>query len=70
MLLNHADHEPHKISKIQIVCDTRRRASYMATAEQTDGSATRDREVVLAETDRCESQNPVSLACSVSSFYF
>ena len=46
MLFDHVDHEPLKISRRHLYLYTRNRELVSLTTEQTDGSATRDREVV------------------------
>ena len=47
MLFDHVAHEPHKISRRHLYQYTRNRELVSLTTEQTDGSATRDREVFL-----------------------
>ena len=60
MLFDHVDHEPHKISRNQTHSATRNRELVSLTTEQTDGSATRDREVASGNRFRCWGPTPVS----------
>ena len=59
MLFDHVDHEPHKISRNQTHSATRNRELVSLTTEQTDGSATRDREVASGKRFRCKEPDPV-----------
>ena len=59
MLFDHADHEPHKISRRHLYQCTRNRELVSLTTERTDGSATRDREVVPCKRFRCKGSSPV-----------
>ena len=64
MLFDHVDHEPLKISRRHLYQYTRNRELVSLTTERTDGSATRDREVVPGKKFRCWGATPVRVARS------
>ena len=59
MLFDHVAHEPQKISRRQAYLTERNRELYSLTMERTDGSATRDREVVPGIWFRFKGSSPV-----------